>query len=130
MMMIAAAAAATTAAAANAANASTDLAFATPKEARDGHRHPDEDQGADDRCDEAAGGEVGEVALGIAAVAFELDIGGGGVGGGGGGPRVTFFTCLRCPNTCQPNVRARPLLSPNLQSWSTRPRDCDDRRMR
>ena len=109
-------------------DASTDLAFATPKEARDGHRRPDEDQGADDRCDEAAGGEAGEVALGIAAVAFKLDIGGGG-GGGGGGPRVTFFTRLRRPNTCQPNVRVRALLSPNLQSWSTRPRDCDDRRM-
>ena len=44
---------------------------------------PDEDQGTDDRCDEAAGGEVGEVALGIAAVVFELDISGGGGGGGG-----------------------------------------------
>ena len=97
------------AAAANAANASTDLAYATPKEARDGHRRPDEDQGADDRCDEAAGGVAGEVALGIAAVAFKLDIGGGGGGGGsggGGGPRVTFFTRLRRPNTCQPNVQA------------------------
>jgi len=79
MTMIAAAAAA-----ADDDDASTDLAFATPKEARDGHRRPDEDQGADDRCDEAAGGEAGEVALGIAAVAFESDIGGGGGGGGHG----------------------------------------------
>jgi len=101
MTMIATAAAAAAAAGGDNDNdTSTDLAFATLKEACDGHRRPDEDQGTDDRCGKAACGEAGEVALGIAAVAFELDIGGGGSGGsGGGGSRVTFFTRPRRRNT-------------------------------
>ena len=40
---------------------------------------------------------------------------------------VPPFSCApAASNTCQPNVGCARFCHPNLQSWSTRPSDCDD----